>query len=153
MTFVPYHIKSDKGLFCLVTGEIVKLIEKKSNRELQQERKNKGDEFHWKNNMKILWRPWEKEKVSSQQGDNISGSEKKKQTGTQAQNFLWAHATFSPWGKFHIATAVAKKCTKKVCCTCKDVFLLVRVDFFSPLSLLSTFSLKQFYFLSKVCVY
>ena len=32
-----------------------KLNEKKSDRELEREIKNKGDIFCWKNNMKILW--------------------------------------------------------------------------------------------------
>ena len=31
-----------------------KLNEKKSDRELEREMKNKGDTFRWKNNMKIL---------------------------------------------------------------------------------------------------
>ena len=37
-----------------VGDRIEKLNKKKSNRELEQEIKNKGDKFHWKNNMKIL---------------------------------------------------------------------------------------------------
>ena len=47
LTFVPYHIKSDKGLFCLVTGEIVKLIEKKSNRELRHSKREKTKEMNF----------------------------------------------------------------------------------------------------------
>ena len=33
-----------------------------TDKELEREIKNKGDEFCWKNNMKILYRRWEKEK-------------------------------------------------------------------------------------------
>ena len=37
--------------------KLAKLNEKKSDRELERETKNKGDEFRWKNNMNILkWR-------------------------------------------------------------------------------------------------
>ena len=35
---------------------LAKLKENKSDRELQREMKNKGDEFRWKKNMKILKR-------------------------------------------------------------------------------------------------
>ena len=43
-------------------NELAKLKENKSDRELQREMKNKGDEFRWKKNMKILKRRWENEK-------------------------------------------------------------------------------------------
>ena len=33
-----------------------------TDKELEREIKNKGDEFCWKNNMKLLYRRWEKEK-------------------------------------------------------------------------------------------
>ena len=35
---------------------LAKLNEKKSDRELERETSNKGDEFRWKNNMNILKR-------------------------------------------------------------------------------------------------
>ena len=43
----------------------------------------------------------------------------------------------------------AKKCTKKVCCTCKVGFLLIRpiVVVFSPFSLPSPLSITRFYIL------
>ena len=37
-----------------VGGRPAKLIEKKGDRDLEREIKNKGDIFCWKNNMKIL---------------------------------------------------------------------------------------------------
>ena len=39
-----------------------KLNEKKSNTELEREKKNKGDIFCWKSNMKIMQRRWQNEK-------------------------------------------------------------------------------------------
>ena len=37
-----------------VSDRLAKLNERKKDRELQREIKNKGDEFRWKNKMKIL---------------------------------------------------------------------------------------------------
>ena len=42
-------------------GRPKKLNEKKGDRDLEWEIKNKGEIFCWKNNMKILWRPWQNE--------------------------------------------------------------------------------------------
>ena len=40
-----------------------------------------------------------------------------------------------------------KKCTKKVCCTCKVAFLLIRPIVFSPFSLPSSLSITRLYVL------
>ena len=52
-------------------------------------------------------------------------------------------------GKSALGTRLtAKKCTKKVCCTCKVVFLLIRpIVVFSPFSLSSPLSITRFYIL------
>ena len=72
-----------------------------TEKDLEREIKNKGDEFCWKNNMKILYRWWENEKCwrsarRSQQGTNEL-QWKKKRTGTQAKKSLVsAHEIFFP---------------------------------------------------------
>ena len=149
MTFVPYHIKWDKGLFCLVTGELVKLIEKKSNRELEQERKNKGDEFHWKNNMKILWRPWEKEKVSSQQGDNISGSEKKTNWNTSNKIFCEHMRHFLHEGSFTLPQQRQRNVQKKCAARAKMFFCWLELTFFRRCRCCRHLALNNFIFWVK----
>ena len=47
-----------------------KLNEKKSDRELEREIKNKGDIFCWKNNMKILWCGEKMRNAGGHQGEN-----------------------------------------------------------------------------------
>ena len=50
-----WNIEKEKDRESEKVGDrIEKVNKKKSNRELEQEIKNKGDKFHWKNNMKIL---------------------------------------------------------------------------------------------------
>ena len=57
-----------------VGDRLAKLNEKKSDKELEREvkkkKKQKGDEFRWKNNMTILYRWWENENASGLQGEN-----------------------------------------------------------------------------------
>ena len=42
-----------------VGDRLAKLNKKNSDRTLEREIKNKGDEFPWKNNMKVLYWRWE----------------------------------------------------------------------------------------------
>ena len=57
-----WNTEEEKDRKWEVGDRLAKLDEKKSVRELEQEIKNKTDEFRWKNNMKILYWRWENEK-------------------------------------------------------------------------------------------
>ena len=55
-TNLEYREEKDRHWNEKEGDKLAKLKEKKRNRELERETKNKGDEFRWKNNMKILKR-------------------------------------------------------------------------------------------------
>ena len=81
--------------------------------------------------------------------EKMSGSEKKRER-KHVQHFLRkVSGSFTLWS----CKTTAKKCTKKVCCTCKVAFLLIRpiVVFHHSPALPSPLSITGFYiFLSKL---
>ena len=114
-----------------VGDKLAKLNEKKSNRELVRETKNKGDEFRWKNNTKILLSWWENGKCyRSARWKCVSAIKKEKEANRKTsikifcehiRHFL--HKTCNLLRKFHIATTTtARKCTKKCAARAKLFF-------------------------------
>ena len=111
-----------------VGDRVVKLNEKKSDKTLEREIKNKGDEFRWKDNMKILYWRWE---IVQMLGENErQWKMRKTEQEHKQQNLLWAQRHFRHktcnW-EVSLGSFTLKKCTKKCAarasCCC---FLLIR---------------------------
>ena len=71
----------------------------------------------------------------------------KKSEQDHVRHFLHKTCNQEASGSFTLQSCktTAKKCTKKVCCTCKVAFLLIRPIFvFSPFSLPSPLSITRF---------
>ena len=86
--------------------------------------------------------------ASGQLGENERQWKKSEQE--HVRHFLHKTCNQEAFGSFTLqsCTTTAKKCTKKVCCTCKVAFLLIRPIFvFSPFSLPSPLSITRFYIL------
>ena len=84
---------------------------------------------------------------SGHQGEN---ERVKKSEQQQVRHFLHKTCNKKVSGSFTLwsCKTTAKKCTKKVCCTCKVAFLLIRpIVVFSPFSLPSPLSITRFYIL------
>ena len=110
---------------------------KKSDKELEREIKNKGDEFRWKNNMKILYRRWVNERCWRSSRWKWAAVKWKKRTGTQATNFLSSQRHFLPrtcdlevWRRNNNG----KEMYKKVCCDVQTCFLFLLIG---PLNFLA----------------
>ena len=74
----------------------------------------------------------------------------KKSEQEHVRHFLQKTCNQEASGSFTLQSCktTAKKCTKKVCCTCKVAFLLIRPIFvFSPFSLPSPLRITRFYIL------
>ena len=80
----------------------------------------------------------------------MSDSEKKSEQ-EHVQRFLHKTCNQEVFGRFTLQSfkTTAKKCTKKVCCTCKVAFLLIRpiAVFLLPFLLPSLLSIIRFYIL------
>ena len=141
------HIQKEKDREKEKVGDRpAKLNEKKSDRELEREIKNKGDIFCWKNNMKRKkkrqWPPrwkWAAVKKKSEQEHVLHFLVK---TGNQRKpGSFW---------KFYVVVVQnnGKKCTKKCAARAKLLFLLIRpIVVFSPSSLPSPLSITRLYIL------
>ena len=80
----------------------------------------------------------------------MSDSKKKKSEQEHVRHFLHKTCNQEVSGRFTLQSCktTAKKCTKKVCCTCKVTFLLIRpIAVFLPFSLLSPLSIIRFHIL------
>ena len=107
--------------------------EEKGNRDLEREIKNKGDIFGGRTTWKFCSGGDKKRNASGRQcKEKMSGSEKKSER-EHVRHFL--HKKVSGSLTLWSCKTTAKKCTKKVCCTCKVAFLLIRpIVVFSPFS-------------------
>ena len=107
-----------------VGDRLAKLNDKKGDRDLEREIKNKGDIFLLEDQHKSFEAAVTKKGNASghQCKEKMSGSEQKKVN----ENTYNISSVKSLW-KFHVVVVQnnGKEMRKKVCCTCKVAFLLV----------------------------
>ena len=108
--------------------------EAQREKELQRDRKNKGDIFCWRNKMKFCSGGEKMRNANGNQGENERQWKKKKVN----KNMYEISSVKRVTRKFHVVVVQnnGKEMYKKVCCTCKVAFLLIRpIVVFSPFSL------------------
>ena len=119
-----------------------KFNEKRSQSE--REKKTKGDIFCCRKNMKFC-----SDGMLAATRVKMSDSEKKSEQ-EHVRHFLHKTCNQEVSGGFTLQSSktTAKKCTNKVCYTCKVAFLLIRpISVFSPFSLPSPLSITRCYIL------